>query len=198
MAHQTGLSCRPCLSHVRLEPQITQEFRRLLRLPLSTRVHHKEGGTRQHHVRHSAIRRSPAHLLSLYPHSSQKKPSSLHVAPHDQRTRKKTALARTTLVSKQPATPDVAAHEVCAFRWSMLPSVRQGLRSRDSCTRATSQASRPQAASGCNPCTESAKVHAGPCSSLEEVPAGTLEPELRPRVLRLPTGCSVRKPHPTC
>ena len=39
---QTELSCRPCLSHVRHEPQITQDFRRLLRLPLSKRVDQKE------------------------------------------------------------------------------------------------------------------------------------------------------------
>ena len=34
----TKLSCRPCLSHVRQEPQITQEFQRLLSFPRSKRV----------------------------------------------------------------------------------------------------------------------------------------------------------------
>ena len=64
MAHQAELSCRPCLSHVRQEPQITQEFQRLLRLPLSERVDQTEDGTHKHHVRHSATRRSQSHPVS--------------------------------------------------------------------------------------------------------------------------------------
>ena len=74
----TELSCRPCHSHVRQEPQITQEFQRLLRLPLSKRVDQKEDNTHKHHVRHPATRRS------------------------QWRTREMSALASTALASQQP------------------------------------------------------------------------------------------------
>ena len=65
------LSCRPCLSHVRQEPQITQEFQRLLSLPPSKRVDQKEDGTHNHHVRHSATRGSQSRPMS--------QPRSLHL-----------------------------------------------------------------------------------------------------------------------
>ena len=101
MAHQTELSCKPCLSHVRQEPQITQEFQRLL---LSERVDQKEDSTHKHHVRHSATRRSQPHYMSPSTNSAPgRKPHSPE--PLLPRSSKKKLVA-----------PNVASREVCTFR----------------------------------------------------------------------------------
>ena len=69
-------------------------------LPLGKRVDQKEDGTHKH--------RSPL--------SNQKKPISPHVGSHEKRTKKKTALARTTLPSKQQ---EEASRTQCRFPRSL-------------------------------------------------------------------------------
>ena len=112
MAHQTEFSCRPCLSHLRQEPQITQEFQRLLPLPLSNRVDQKENGTRKR------ITWALASALRS-PLSNQKEVNLTHVAaaggaPERSPHSPEPLLARSS--KRKPVAPHVASNEVCTFR----------------------------------------------------------------------------------
>ena len=105
MAHQTEFSCRPCLSHLRQEPQITQEFQRLLPLPLSNRVERK-----RHSQAHHVGTRKRITFATQQPKGSQSHPC------RRRGWREKPALARTTLGSKQQ---EEASRTPCRFQRSL-------------------------------------------------------------------------------